>query len=466
VLAIGNWGGGDSDKEKLLTDIADDQIDLVGRGFLGLTLACARCHDHKFDPISTADYYGLAGIFMSTHILADPGPKTNGPPMLRVSLDSVEDIERRANYDLQLNALKKQIESLSSDDASQVRAALQAQLTELEKTPPPPPAYAHACQEGGCPRSAQEGFHDAKIHVRGRYDRLGALVPRRFPEILAGAHQPPIASGSGRLELARWIARPEHPLTARVIVNRLWQHHFGEGLVRTPSNFGALGERPTHPELLDWLASEFVGGGWSLKAMHRTMMLTASYQQSSVAPAATREFDGDNRLLGRAKRRRLDAEQLRDSMLAVTGELDPTPAGPAVRELESPRRTLYLMTIRSDRSSFRNLFDAADATAMVDTRNVSTVAPQALFLMNHPFVQARAAKLAERVLREAVGDAERIEWLHQRLFARPATTTDLELADSMLAESRTTPENAQARLIAWNQYCQLLLCSNEFAFVD
>ncbi len=223
LLALGNWGGGDADKEKLLTDIADDQVDVVSRTFMGLTMACARCHDHKFDPISTADYYGLAGIFFSTHILPNVGPKTNGPPMLRIPLLPPAE----------LAAIRKQ-------------------------KPAPPIPYANGAQEGGVPGSPHAGIHDVRIHNRGRYDRLGELVPRRFPEILAGREQKPIARGSGRLDLARWLTRPDHPLTARVMVNRIWHQHFGEGIVSTPSNFGKLGRPPSHPELLDWLAREFV----------------------------------------------------------------------------------------------------------------------------------------------------------------------------------------------------------------
>jgi hypothetical protein len=466
MLAIGNWGGGDADKEKLLTDIADDQIDVVGRAMLGLTLACARCHDHKFDPISTADYYGLAGIFLSSHILEDPGPKTNGPPMLRAPIDSAEQLEQRANYELKLSALKKQIESLG--DGAEVQAKrdrLQSELSALERSAPPPPAYTHACVEGGCPKSGHEGIHDVAIHIRGRYDRLGAVVSRRFPEILAGADQPAITEGSGRLQLARWIARPDNPLTARVMVNRIWQHHFGEGLVRTPSNFGNLGERPTHPELLDWLAARFVETGWSMKAMHRLIMSSAAYQQSASAPPEVMDKDGDNRLFGRMNRRRLDAEQLRDSLLAVTGELVRQMGGVAVREIESPRRTLYVMTIRSDRSSFRDLFDGADATAIVDKRNVSTVAPQALFMMNHPFVHDRAAKLAESLLAELSDEDARIQRAYEVLFARGASNDEVELGRQLLEEWQMGAGNVDKRQ-AWQRYCHTLLCSNEFSYID
>ncbi len=226
--------------------------------------------------------------------------------------------------------------------------ALQAELAELKKSQPAAFPVAHGLQEGGTPKSAYEGIHDTKVHIRGRYDRLGDVVPRGFPRLLAGLERPKIGEGSGRLQLARWMASPENPLTARVMVNRLWQHHLGEGIVRTPNNYGKLGTPPTHPELLDYLATEFVKSGWSMKAMHRAIMLSSTYQQSCVPNPETLKADPENQLFGRMNRRRLEAEALRDSLLAVAGKLDRTTGGPAVRDLNTNRRTLYVMTVRSD----------------------------------------------------------------------------------------------------------------------
>jgi hypothetical protein len=203
--------------------------------------------------------------------------------------------------------------------------------------------------------------------------------------------------------------------------------------------------------------------------MHRLVMLSATYQQSSAASPEILDRDGDNRLLGRMNRRRLDAEQLRDSMLAVAGELDLAAGGPAVRDIQSPRRTLYLMSIRSDRTSFRDLFDGADATAIVDKRNVSTVAPQALFMLNHPFVLQRAERLAKRVTAASGNDDARVDQLHRWLFSRPASETEQELARGLLGGWRKAagePSLEQADALAWRQYCQVLLCSNEFVFID
>jgi hypothetical protein len=485
MLAIGNWGGGDADKEKLLTDIADDQVDVVSRAFLGITMACARCHDHKFDPFLTEDYYGLAGIFFSTHILADPGPKTNGPPMLRIPLVPKAEVEKRKQVQDKIAGLEKEIKNLSvtqkestANKEGLAQSAknrthleqLRAELERSKKAALPPLPYANGAQEGGCPLSPQAGVHDVRVHIRGRYDRLGPVVARRFPLILAGANQKAIAQGSGRMELARWIASAANPLTARVMVNRIWQHHFGDGLVRTPGNFGKLGEPPTHPELLDYLARLFVRSGWSVKALHREIMLSAAYQQSSIPEVMTLQADPENRLFGRMNRRRLEAEELRDALLAVGGRLNPTMGGRASRDFNLPRRSVYLMTIRSDRSSFRELFDAADPTAIADKRTVSTVAPQALFLLNHPFALAQTNQLVGRLLREAPGDDEaRIKRLYSLLYCRPPANEEISMARSFLANAlanRDPADNERKAESSWLQYCQVLLCANEFIYID
>jgi hypothetical protein len=438
MLAIGNWGGGDADKEKLLTDIADDQVDVVSRSFLGLTVACARCHDHKFDPISTADYYGLAGIFFSTHILPNVGPKTNGPPMLRIPLLTKAESEHRATT------------ATGKGDAKK------------KATNPVP--MANGAQDGGVPESPHAGVHDVRLHIRGSYTRLGEPVRRRFPTILAGEHQAPIIEGSGRLPLARWIASPDNPLTARVVVNRLWQFHFGEGIVRTPSNFGKLGERPTHPALLDYLAQELVRSNWSLKQIHRLIMLSSTYQLSSARSKEAERLDPENRLFGRANRRRLEAEELRDSLLAVSGSLSGSMRGPATRDFANPKRTLYQMTIRSDRSGFGPLFDAADSTAPVEKRTASTVAPQALFMLNHPFVQDCARRLAARACSiDPTSDIARIHGPYVLLYGRSPTRDEIDIGVKYLKAVDSSGSTATA---GWTEYCQMLLCTNEFVHLD
>ncbi|MCW3095570.1 MAG: Protein of unknown function (DUF1553)/Protein of unknown function (DUF1549)/Planctomycete, partial [Chthonomonadaceae bacterium] len=805
MLALGNWGNGDADKDKILTDIADDQVDVVSRGFMGLTVACARCHDHKFDPIATKDYYGLAGIFFSSHILPKLTPKGAGENFLRIPLETKADADRRTQYLKQTTELEARIkaeataqygayvrsmlpqtqrylvaawsyahrpaaqamrsvadfaqaqglqevplrnwldylglnadyrlmttpvrdalntpgvyvwrgvpdcpnltvnttdqphmlltftlppksvavhpgptdgiavewvspiagtvqvtgktvdadpacgngvawavthrqaagtvelasgsfpnggkqdftegktpqnlntipvkpgdrlqllvlpsgdyscdtttvefvikqkdgphawnltadlvdeplranpradrygnpgvwrftdmagsrrptgmptpvvsawraalaptadattvekaaqefassfkitdasspfspaseaeESLLPTDSRAALSGLRAELAMLRKNPPPSIAFANGVQEGGVPESPHAGVHDVKVHIRGRYDRLGDLVPRHFPTIITGDVPPPKLQGSGRLELAQWIASPSHPLTGRVLVNRVWQHHFGEGIVRTPSNFGFLGERPTHPELLDWLASVFVAPvksdspdacGWSMKRLHRLMMLSSAYQQASDPLPLTLKADPDNRLFGRMNRHRLEAEAVRDNLLSVCGNLDMTMGGVATRDINSGRRTLYLMTIRSDRSGYGPLFDAADANVSVERRTVSTVAPQALFLLNNPFVLTQTHLLAQRLAKaEPQSSAARIQAAYQRLYGRPATPQEIEIGLAFLARAaKETPTLGSATSIAegdlrpWEEYCQLLLCANEFLYID
>jgi hypothetical protein len=252
------------------------------------------------------------------------------------------------------------------------------------------------------------------------------------------------------------------------MVNRIWQHHFGEGLVRSPNNFGKLGESPTNPELLDWLAHRFMESGWSIKEMHKLMVLSATYAQSSLPDPKTLEADPENKLWARMNRRRMEAEVSRDSILAVNGTLDLKPGGMAVRDLNSRRRTLYQISIRSIRNDYRALFDAADATAIVEKRNISTVAPQALFLLNHPFVLAEVKRLAQRVQSIANDNGARVKWLYRTLFAREPSAPELELASAALKNFKGTAhvEAAQAESLAWEGYCQVLLASNEFVFID
>ena len=338
----------------------------------------------------------------------------------------------------------------------------------LKKRLAEPPPVAHGLQEGGTPESKYVGFNDARIQIRGRYDRLGDVVPRRFPGVLVTDEHKPITSGSGRVDLANWIASPKNPLTARVMANRIWQHHFGEGIVRTPNNYGKLGAPPTHPELLDWLALRFVEGGWSVKSLHRLIMSSAAYQQSSVGDPATVKGDAENLLVGRMNRRRLEAEALRDSLLSVAGRLDRATGGKAINDLNAPRRTMYLMTIRSERSNFRSLFDAADPTAIVEKRTESTVAPQALFLLNHPFVLEQTKALAQRALSQpGERDEDRIRWVYQALYGRPATEREVKIGLDVLETGKASAGVAgDARLSAWDQYCQVLVCANEFMYVD
>ncbi|MEO8429513.1 MAG: DUF1553 domain-containing protein [Verrucomicrobiota bacterium] len=305
-------------------------------------------------------------------------------------------------------------------------------------------------------------IQDVPVHIRGSYTRLGPVIPRRKPAFFAGDSQPPITQGSGRRELSAWIASKENPLTARVIVNRVWQWHFGEGLVRTPNNFGLNSEPPNHPALLDWLAAQFVEDGWSLTRLHRRIMLSAAYQRASAVPRPQVARDPENRWFARFSARRLEAEAIRDAMLFVSGRLDVAPGGPAGADVGVTRRSLYVQTARWDRSNFATLFDAANPDASVEKRTVSTVAPQALFLINHDFVQTQTGHLAARLLHEAGGDeSARIARAYQLLFGRQARAEEIQIARNLIAQSGG-PETETA----WRDLAHVLLCSNEFIYVD
>jgi hypothetical protein len=363
------------------------------------------------------------------------------------------------------------------DDAkylsAESQAALAQQTAELDalKRSLPPLPCAHGVREGGLRHSLYPGVQDAPIHIRGNYDQLGARVPRRFPAVLAKNERPPVATGSGRLELARLLTNAENPLTARVLVNRLWQHHFGEGIVRTPSNFGVMGERPTHPALLDFLAARFVQSGWSIKAMHRLIMSSAAYQQSSRTSAQSTSSDPENRLLGRANRRRLEAEAIHDALLAVADRLDVRPGGPAESDQKSSRRMLYFKSSRTSRAGLRPLFDGANAAMHVERRSVSTVAPQALFLMNDPWIGDAAGWIAKRPEIAAENDPpRRILVLYKLLFGRFPTPAEMELGQSFVERAQAEPfepvSGSSEPNEPWAIYTQALLLSNEFLFVD
>ncbi|MFO0950141.1 MAG: PSD1 and planctomycete cytochrome C domain-containing protein [Isosphaeraceae bacterium] len=462
-LSNGVWDRGDADKEKIVSDMVDDQIDTVGKAFLGLTLGCARCHDHKFDPVSQEDYYALAGVFYSTHILKDLGAKGAEYVMHREPLVPRAHVEARekhlasiARVEAKLAALEKQPRTEASQ---QERAGLSAERDRLKQTLPAEPPLAMAAREGGTPGGLFPGIQDVPVHIRGSYTRLGPLVKRRLPRFLAGEAQAPIREGSGRKELARWVASAENPLTPRVIVNRVWQWHFGEGLVRTPNNFGMLSEPPSHPDLLDWLAARFVADGWSLKALHRRIMLSAAYRRSSVVDHEAISRDPENRWLGRFTPRRLDAEEVRDAILSVSGRLDRTPRGPAADGIDTPRRSLYVQTARWDRSSFAMLFDAANPDSSTEKRTASTVAPQALMFLNHPFVRGEARRLAGRLNTLSRGDAD--AWVGHAfllLYGRPAKPREVEVCKRLVTRAGRAPD--------WEGLAHVLLCSNELMYVD
>jgi hypothetical protein len=408
------------DPKKL--DQLDDRIDTLTRGFLGLTVACARCHDHKFDPIPTKDYYALAGVFASTEYAEVP----------LVSQAVVDEAKGK--------------------------------LTDADKKKNVSPSYpfVHALKDATSPVSM-------KVHVRGNPETLGEDAPRHFLSILGG-DDTAFTKGSGRLELAEAIADPKNPLTARVMVNRVWQHHFGKGLVRTPSNFGTLGERPTHPELLDYLARHFIETGWSLKTLHREILLSATYQQSSRFDPENYQRDPDNKLLWRMNRRRLEVEAWRDAMLAVANNLDPKVGGPSL-ELATPdnrRRTLYALVSRHELNSLLRLFDFPDPNITNDERTVTTVPLQQLFVLNSEFMVRNAKALAARLNRQPdEDDAGRIRRAFLFLYGRAATEREMQLGLAFLADDSSPGQgDSESGLSRWEQYAQVLLSANEFLYVD
>ncbi len=352
-------------------------------------------------------------------------------------------------------------ESLLPSPISRQLQKLQEEATDLIQAIPTNLPQAVVVQEGGPKGTRHEGFKDAHVYLRGNPAKPGDVVPRGFPKILSGDKPPPITQGSGRRQLADWIASTNNPLTARVAVNRIWQHHFGQGLVRTSTNFGQRGERPTHPDLLDYLASYFIDSGWSMKALHRLILLSAVYQQGSNPTPESLAADPENRLLGHMNRTSLDAESLRDSLLATAGQLDMRMGGLGFLEMAEPRRSLYLMSVRTGvKSGFASIFDAPDSTAVVEKRSESTVAPQALFLLNDPFAIAQARAMARRAALESTSsDPERfIQSAYRIILGRLPDAEERIVARNVL--SAQDPTDCQERL------CQLLLCSNEFFYVD
>jgi mono/diheme cytochrome c family protein/cytochrome c553 len=405
------------DPKKL--DQIDDRVDTLTRGFLGLTVACARCHDHKYDPISTKDYYALAGVFASTdYVEVSLEPGKEGQPIV-------------------------------------------AAPAKGKKKAPPKGPFIHALKE-------MAKATNLRVHIRGSATTLGEEAPRRFMPILMRDEPPPFTRGSGRLELAEAIATRDNPLTARVIVNRVWQRHFGKGLVRTASNFGALGERPTHPELLDHLATRFVASGWSLKWLHREILLSSTYQLSSRPDARNQEADPENRLLGRASRRRLEVEAWRDAILAASGKLDRAVGGPS-GDLASPdyrRRTLYGSVSRHELNPLLRLFDFPDPNITSGERTVTTVPLQQLFVLNSEFMVRNAKALAARLSAAAKDDAGRIREAFRVLYGRPVTERELKLGLAFLAAPEAPAGGSRPALTRWEQYAQVLLSTNEFLYVD
>jgi hypothetical protein len=305
-----------------------------------------------------------------------------------------------------------------------------------------------------------------KIFLRGNPAKLGDEAPRRFLKLLAGDEPAKFSQGSGRLELANAIASKDNPLTARVMVNRVWQYHFGKPLVATPSNFGALGEKPSHPELLEYLAVTFMEKNWSMKQMHSEIMMSSAYQLSAERDENNFAKDGDNQWLWRMNRRRLDVESWRDAMLAASGKLDRTFGGPTTNlaAVDNARRTVYAKISRHDLNHVLRLFDFPDANITSERRTETTVPQQQLYVLNSPFVIETAKAFAARVQKEAPTDAERVQRAFALAYGRPATANEAQLFVAFL--QGTDGDATANRLSRWDRVAQILIGSNEFMYVD
>jgi hypothetical protein len=521
-LVVGPKVIGATDKEQLLVDAIDEQVDTIGKAFLGLTVGCARCHDHKFDPISARDYYALAGILASTetihgnllnrrdltgwnlHPLGPDGQAAYDAFLTHEkTLDGLEKEQKRLQT--KRGALKSATTladggKAGTEKASDVKheksadsetnleqverrlAELKQEISRLKKNPALRPSLAMSVNDHKRPGPMA-------ICIRGDAHHRGETVSRGFISIVA-PQAPAIGSDvSGRAQLAEWLTSEQNPLTSRVAVNRVWQHLFGQGLVGTPDDFGTRGNRPSNPELLDHLARQFMRDGWSVKRLIRSLVLSRTYQLSSKFDRAAAAQDPENRWLWRMSRRRLDAEALRDGILSISGQLDPSPAQSVVAELgvqatgvgvkpnkyaHSVRRTVYLPVIRNDLPAIFQLFDFGDSLSVNGRRSTTIVAPQALFMMNSPLVFEAATHTAEIVLAGCgiADDQQVLDRLYVRILGRPPRCDEIEpslaLVHGALSQSAGSESSveAPARVQAWAILSQALFCSTSFQYVD
>jgi hypothetical protein len=463
----------------------DDAIDNLGKTMLGLSVSCARCHDHKFDPIPSRDYYALYGIFQSTTF---PFPGTETYPHAKdfVALDP-KNAERLKAYQDETSALDHHIRDLQ-DGVEGKDLSMPDREKEVWKRKDRMAVLEHDAPNIAKLYAVSEGAPvDAKIQKKGDPYNLGEAVPRGFLTVLGGQKLPEGEKGSGRRELAEWITDPANPLMARVMVNRIWQNHFGKGIVGTPSDFGARGDAPVNPELLDWLASRFRESGYSMKAMHRLIMRTRAYQLAAEHNAADAQIDPKNEYQWRFDRRRLDAEEVRDAMLALAGDLDRGMGGahpfpPEVKfrftqhtqffaVYDTRKRSVYLMQQRLKRHPMLEVFDGADPNATTPKRSAEETSLQALTMLNSPFVEEQADLLAVRVGMAYTSEADRIRYAYRLVFGRaPAPAEILEcsnyLAQSAAAFRKSNLVAEQQPRAALASLMHVLLASDEFVFVD
>jgi hypothetical protein len=460
---LGPWDDEPADPKEDRFDQLDDVVNATSLVFMGMTLGCARCHDHKFEALTMHDYYRMVAVF---NPLVRP---QNGRTELDLPIGTRAQIERQAERDRQIAALQKYVPK-----GKPVAAEIEAKIAAVRKMTPDLPRGYFLSEPSPTPP-------DTHLLVRGKATRPGPKVAPGMPAVLV-AKQPAFPSPGKqtslrRLTLARWLARAEHPLTARVMVNRVWHYHFGEGLVRTPNDFGVMGQPPTHPELLDWLTAKFIEDGWSIKKLHQLILSSNTYRMSKRWNPEYGGKDPENQLLWRFPYKRLEVEAIRDSALAISGQLNPKMYGPsmypevpkealegnsdpdkiwkAFDEKEASRRTVYAFIKRSFVVPMLETLDLCDTTRPNDKRLTTTVAPQALTLFNGAFVNRQAKQFAERLRKEAGDDADRqIERAYRLALCRlPSDAERAVLRDFLQRQSL-------------EQMCRVVFNLNEFMYAD
>jgi hypothetical protein len=485
--------------------VADEQLDAVTRAVLASSIACARCHDHKTDPFSMEDYYGLVGIFKSTQTFYGnwiDSENGNHGHLIRLPELPNQTIVGKSLPESRVKQLQADLAKLNADEKEQQAYIAKAQAEKRDISSEFHKLLTNALRilwtRGGVEGALEAvddkgralplcmGVKDTKIvdsplYERGELTQPRDTVPRRFPKLL-GIEMSLPKDQSGRLELARWLTSRQNPLTARVMVNRIWRHLFGAGLVRTMDDFGVTGEAPSHRELLDYLAVKFMDGGWSVKNLIKEILMSETYRRTSFPTRSANGLenpfykDPDNRLLSHTNKRRLDAEVIRDSMLAVSGLLDTSRRpGSLAAELDgqsvslidfnnklpkdldgSHRRSIYLPVIRDHLPDVLEQFDVANPNLVTGDRDVTNVPLQGLYLLNGPFVQEMAAALARRIEKAP----NRVEQAFELCFNRSPDAHEVALAEKFLQ----TPHADESKL--FTAFCQSLLCSAEFRFSD
>ncbi len=533
-LALGPKALIERNPRQFQADLIDEQIDVTTRVIMGVSVACARCHDHKFDPIPQTDYYAIAGIFQSTETFYGGGrsQRNRQPSNLIVLPIDAPNTSDKPLTKQELAELRKKRDELEQEAMEARRAERQ---TKMNGTEPRPSVVnqrvldlqaaqltnrINSVDENGKPITvcmgvqATERPKNARVLVRGEIDQPAQEVPRGFVQVLSLSQSDILPASSGRLELANWMTSPEHPLTSRVMVNRIWQHLMGEAIVREPENFGASGPGPTHPGLLDYLAVRFVESGWSVKSMIREIATSRVYRLSSAFDQDRFEKDADNLYFARANPRRVDAEAIRDSMLAASGQLDTKrpegsmisrfgstligPNGPAMLPMASGipgkiaafrsrqsgasvfdssvyYRSVYLPVARNALPRSLEVFDFAEPSMVIGQRESSNTPAQALYMMNNAFVIEQSDALARRILKEAEAPAAKIDLAFRLVYNRPPTIDEIRASNHFFRSADTTPaagrgsssrSGNEKKFVALSEFCQALFASAEFRYLN